>query len=58
MFSASRKNRLLTTDDLLAILPISRSTLSRLVRSGELPHLRVGHRIFFKPSAVARFLSD
>ena len=34
----------------LAILPISRSTLSHLISSRHPPHLR--HRIFFKPSAT------
>jgi len=58
MLSPAKNNRLLTTDDLLAFLPISRPTLSRLAKAGTLPHLRVGGRLFFRPSAIARFLSE
>ncbi len=39
---------LVRIDDVLDVLPVSRSTAYELARRGELPVLRLGSRIFLK----------
>jgi excisionase family DNA binding protein len=56
MLDQNPQQRLLTVDDLLNIIPISRPTVSRLIKSGKLGRLRVGRRIFFRPAEVEAFL--
>lgn len=54
--SFSPKNKLLTTTDVLAFLPVSRPTLLRLVQSKQLPCIRVGRRVLFRPEDLRAFL--
>lgn len=50
MFSEYRNP--LTTDDVAKALNVSRRTIYRLVESGELPAVKVGHRIYFPRHAM------
>jgi len=54
--SQDSPQKLLTVEDFLNIIPISRPTLSRMTRAGKVPHVRVGRRIFFRPEQVEAFL--
>ncbi len=55
MFSRS-KEKLLTIRDVLAVVPISRPTLHRLLKSNQLPYYKVGRRVFVRPADLRAFL--
>jgi excisionase family DNA binding protein len=48
---------LLSLDEVTQLLRISESGVYRLVRSGELPRVKVGSRTLFEPSEIRRFIS-
>jgi excisionase family DNA binding protein len=49
--------RLLTADDVAAILDVPRSLIYALVRRGELPAIRVGERyVRFRAEAIERWI--
>ena len=51
------RRRLGTVDDVLALLPLARSSLYDHVRAGRLPGVvRVGRRLFFDLDELARWL--
>lgn len=50
-------DNLMTTDDLAEYLAISRHSVYRLIKSGVIPTVRVGHRIRFRPVDVEEFLN-
>ncbi len=52
------KDRLLTVEEVLDILRISRMTLYRIVNSGELKRLKIGSRTFFRRRDVERFIES
>ena len=47
---------LLTIDAACAVLAVSRQTLYRLIRAGELHPSRVGERLRFRPADVRAYL--
>ena len=47
---------LLTVNELRGVLKISRGTVYKLVNRGELPAVRVGERLRFRPADVDRYL--
>ena len=49
-------DRLFTVQDLCEYLQVSRSTVNRLVSSGEIPVVKIGGSIRFSPAAVERFV--
>ena len=52
-YPAYRQSRsLLTTGEVAEILTVSRSTVRRLVRTGELVNVRVGRSVRFRPADV------
>jgi excisionase family DNA binding protein len=52
-------NELLTREEVMALLKISRSTLIRLQRSGTLATIRLTHQLVRIPrSAVEKFLDE
>jgi excisionase family DNA binding protein len=48
---------LMDYDDLASVLRLSKPTLSRLVRDGEIDVIRVGRRVLFRPEAVEKFIN-
>jgi excisionase family DNA binding protein len=48
---------LLSIDDVARLLRVSESSVYRLVRSGELPRVKVGGRTLFEPRAVRNFIA-
>jgi excisionase family DNA binding protein len=51
-----RIEKLLTIADVAQVLGISRGSVYRLMRSGELPAIRVGERARFEPTDVRAYL--
>lgn len=49
---------LLSLDEVAQVLRISESGVYRLVRSGELPRVKVGNRTLFEPHAVRAFIAS
>ena len=49
---------LLSLDDVANVLRISESGVYRLVRSGELPRVKVGNRTLFAPHDVRAFIAS
>lgn len=49
--------RLLSRDEAIRILRVSKSTLVKLYSSGELRFVRIGRRILFNPDDLAKFIS-
>ena len=47
---------LLTVNELRGVLKVSRGTVYKLVNRGELPAVRVGERLRFRPADVDRYL--
>jgi excisionase family DNA binding protein len=45
-----------TLDDMTRFLHVSRTTLFRMVKKGEVPHVRIGRKIYFVKEAVQRWL--
>ena len=50
--------RLLSISRLKEHTGLSESGIRRLVRQGVIPAVRIGRRILFKPSSIARFLDQ
>lgn len=48
---------LLSVYEVAQLLRISESGVYRLVRSGELPRVKVGKRTLFEPDEIRRFIS-
>ncbi len=48
--------RLLSIDDVAGLLNVSRKTVYRLISRGELPAMRVGERLRFRPSEIHEYL--
>jgi excisionase family DNA binding protein len=49
---------LLSLDEVAQLLRISESGVYRLVRSGELPRVKVGNRTLFEPHEIRRFIAS
>lgn len=49
---------LLSLDDVAQLLGISESGVYRLVRSGELPRVKVGKRTLFEPHEIRGFIAS
>ena len=49
---------LLSLDEVAQLLRISESGVYRLVRSGELPRVKVGKRTLFEPHEIRRFIAS
>jgi excisionase family DNA binding protein len=49
-------SQLLTTQDVMARLVVSESTVGRLARSGELPPIRIGSLVRFSPDDLTAFI--
>ena len=47
-----------TLDDMTRFLHVSRSTLFRMVKRGDVPHVRIGMKIYFVKEAVKVWLND
>ncbi len=47
---------LLSANDALAQLPVSRRTLTALVSARKIGHLRLGHRLYFRQGDLDEFL--
>ncbi len=50
------KDKLLTMRDVLAVVPISRPTLHRFLKSNQLPYYKVGRRVFVRLADLRAFL--
>ena len=48
--------RFLTVDDLADLLQLSRRTVLKLTRQGEIRCIRIGNRVRYDPDEVARWL--
>jgi excisionase family DNA binding protein len=46
----------LTRNEVADFLRVDKSTISRLAKSGELPHFRIGSRLLFKAADVSSFI--
>lgn len=49
---------LLSLDEVAQVLRISESGVYRLVRSGDLPRVKVGNRTLFEPREIRRFIAS
>jgi len=49
---------LLTVEEVLERIPISRRTLSTLIKERSIGHLRLGRRIYFSEEDIAAFLAS
>jgi excisionase family DNA binding protein len=45
-----------TLDDMVQFLRISKTTLFRMVKKGEVPHVRIGRKIYFVKDAVQKWV--
>lgn len=54
MMEANFMKQLLKISD----LPLSKTTVWRLIRDGKLSHYRVGNRVFFSPEHLEQFLKN
>jgi excisionase family DNA binding protein len=50
--------KLLTTTEVMDLLGISIATLRRKYREGELPYVKFGQKIRFKPRDVQRYVDN
>lgn len=50
------KERLFTVREAAVALSVSSQTLARLVRAGELPVVRIGSRVLFRPADLEDFV--
>ena len=57
-YALLRSEPLLTIDEAADVLRVSRATLYRLIRGGELAPVRVGQRLRFEPSEIRRYLDS
>ena len=49
-------DRLLTADELAAMLQVTRGWVYAEARAGRLPHIRLGHYVRFRDGAIRRWL--
>jgi len=49
---------LMTKDDLMAYLKISRPTVNRLMKEDGLPYIKLGHHVRFKQADVDAYLES
>ncbi len=56
MFTQDPPPKLLSIDDVLRLIPVSRMTVTRLVKAGKLFPVKVGKRVFFRSDDVAAFI--
>jgi excisionase family DNA binding protein len=49
-------SRLFTMPDVMQYLRLSRPTVYRLIRAGQLPVVRIGARILFRPESLEAFV--
>ena len=54
----SNLEKLLTSEDTMDILGISEATLRRKYRSGDLPYVKFGQKIRFKPRDVQVYIEN
>jgi excisionase family DNA binding protein len=47
-----------TLDDMTRFLHVSKTTLFRMVKKGEVPHVRIGRKIYFVKAAVESWLAN
>ena len=52
------KDRLLTKDEAAKYLRISVTTLGRMIRQREIPHIKLGRRVLFKMSDIDKYLES
>jgi excisionase family DNA binding protein len=52
-----RLEPLIFADELRELLRISKPTMHRLMREGEIPFVKVGRRTVFEPAAVREYLA-
>jgi excisionase family DNA binding protein len=57
-FAPDLENRLLTAAEVADTMRVSNMTVYRLIKSGQLPALRVGKSYRLRPADVDRFLAD
>lgn len=48
----------MTISELAKIVPLSASQLYRLAQLKQVPHLKIGARIFFEPEAIQQWIED
>ena len=56
MFTQDSPQKLLSIEEFLKLIPISRPTIYRLVKAGRLFPVRVGRRVFFRSEDVDAFI--
>lgn len=56
--SSNKEARLLTVDEVAALLGFHRQTVYEKVASGEIPHIRIGRTVRFDQGELRRWLSD
>lgn len=56
MFTQNPPPKLLSIDEFIKLVPISRMTLTRLVKAGKLFPVKVGRRVFFRDEDVRAFI--
>jgi excisionase family DNA binding protein len=49
---------LLTIRDLMAYLSVGRSTIYNILKTGELPYIKLGKRVLFRKKDVDKFLES
>lgn len=52
-----QRQSFLSTKEVLELLPKTRNTLCRWVRSGKIPAVRIGNAYFYDPRVLAEFLA-
>jgi excisionase family DNA binding protein len=56
--SASASLKLLTPDDVAALISVERVTVVRLARAGKIPSLKIGKAIRFRPSSIEAWMVE
>lgn len=49
---------IVTHSDLCAMLSISKNSAYRLLKSGQIPHIKMGRKYLIPKSSVSRYISD
>lgn len=52
MLTTSLKSEILTTSDVMEMLDVCRTTLTRMQNRGVFPIYRIGRRVYFKKSEI------
>lgn len=50
--------KLLTPDDVAALISVERVTVIRLARAGKIPSLKIGKVIRFRPSTIEAWMAE